>query len=172
MIRTILNKTPYELFKGRKPNIMHLRVFGCKRYAQNNGNDALEKFDPRSDETIFLGYSSHSKAYKVFNKRTLCVQEYVHVLFDETNSLIENDAQDEEFELGLVRKDLLLIHEEGKSPMNGSGPGAVSSEGGQGLNQSGGSTAEPNLEQNQSNFPKTCSGTGYRIGPEIGPRIG
>jgi len=26
MIRPILNKTPYELFKGRKPNIMHLRV--------------------------------------------------------------------------------------------------------------------------------------------------
>ena len=30
MIRLILNKTQYELFKGRKPNIMHLRVFGCK----------------------------------------------------------------------------------------------------------------------------------------------
>jgi len=27
MIRPILNKTPYELFKGRKPNIIHLRVF-------------------------------------------------------------------------------------------------------------------------------------------------
>ena len=30
VIRPILNKTPYELFKGRKPNIMHLRIFGCK----------------------------------------------------------------------------------------------------------------------------------------------
>jgi len=28
MIRPILNKTPYEIFKGRKPNIMHLRIFG------------------------------------------------------------------------------------------------------------------------------------------------
>ena len=58
----------------------------------------------------------------------------MHVLFDETNSLIENDAQDEEFKLGLARKYLLLIHEKGESPMNGSGPGVVSSEGGQGLN--------------------------------------
>ena len=39
----------------------------------------------------------------------------MYVLFDETNSLIENDAQDEEFELGLARKDLLLINEKGKS---------------------------------------------------------
>jgi len=34
----------------------------------------------------------------------------VHVLFDENNFLVENDAQDAEFELGLVRRDLLLTH--------------------------------------------------------------
>jgi len=55
MIRPILNKTPYELFKGGKPNIVHLRLFGCKCYVHDNGKDALEKFDPRSDEKIFLG---------------------------------------------------------------------------------------------------------------------
>jgi len=71
---------------------MHLRIFGCKCYVHNNEKDALGKFVPRSDEVIFLGYSSHSKAYKVFNKRTLCVEESVHVLFDESNSLVENDA--------------------------------------------------------------------------------
>ena len=53
---------------------------------RNNGKDALGNFNPRSDEAIFLGSSSHSKAYKVFNKRTLCVEESVHVLFDETVS--------------------------------------------------------------------------------------
>ena len=68
---------------------------------------------------IFLGYSSHSKAYKVFNKRTLCVEESVHVLFDESNSLVENDAQDEDFELGLPKKDLLPTHEESKNSQEG-----------------------------------------------------
>jgi len=125
MIRPILNKTS-ELFKGRKPNIMHLRIFDYKCYVHNNGKDALEKFDPRSDEAIFLGYSSHSKAYKVFNKRTLCIEESVHVLFDESNSLIENDASDEEFELGLARKDVLPTHEESKNSQEGSGIGPVS----------------------------------------------
>jgi len=134
MIRPILNKTPYELFKGRKPNIMHLRVFGCKCYVHNNWKDALGKFDPRSDEASFLGYSSHSKAYKLFNKRTLCVEESVHVLFDETISLIEIAAQDDDFKLGLAKKNSLLTYEEGKYPEDGSGPGAISLEGGHGLN--------------------------------------
>ena len=35
--RKLLNETPYELFKGRKLNIMHLRNFGCKCYVHNNG---------------------------------------------------------------------------------------------------------------------------------------
>jgi len=32
IIRPILDKTPYELPKGRKPNLSHLRVFGCKYF--------------------------------------------------------------------------------------------------------------------------------------------
>ena len=37
LIRPILKKTPYELFNGRKPNINHLRVFGCSCFVLNNG---------------------------------------------------------------------------------------------------------------------------------------
>ncbi|KAF7112502.1 hypothetical protein RHSIM_RhsimUnG0222700 [Rhododendron simsii] len=45
----------------------------------------LGKFDARSDEGIFVGYSTSSKAYRIFNKRTLVVEESVHVAFDETD---------------------------------------------------------------------------------------
>jgi len=172
MIRPILNKTPSELLKGRKLNIMHLRVFGCKYFVHNNRKDALGKFNPRSDEAIILTHSSHNKAYKVFNKRTLCVEESVHVLFDETNSLVEIDAQDDDFDLGLANKNLLLTHEEGMYPEDGSGPGAVSLEDGQGLNQIGESTAEPGLDQNQPNFSRTGWKTGSGTGSETGSRTG
>ena len=37
------------------------------------------------DDSIFLGYSSNSKAYIVFNKRNLTVEESIHVAFDETS---------------------------------------------------------------------------------------
>ena len=59
----------------------------------------------------------------------------MHVLFDETNPLNKKDAQDEDFKLGLARKDLLFMHEKGNCSEEGSGPAAVPSEDGQGLNQ-------------------------------------
>lgn len=77
VIRPILHKTPYELLKGRKPNLSYLRVFGCKCFILNNRKDKLGKFDAKVDEGIFLRYSST-------NKRTLIVEESAHVDFDET----------------------------------------------------------------------------------------
>jgi len=82
LIIPILKKTPCELYKGRKPNISHLRVFGCKCFVLNNGKESLGKFDAKADEAIFLGYSLHSKAYRMINRRTLCVEEFVHVVCD------------------------------------------------------------------------------------------
>ena len=84
-VSPILKKTPYELFQGRKPNISHLRVFGYKCFILNNGKDNLGKFDSKVDEGIFLGYSSHSHTYKAYNKRTMLIEEIVHITFDETN---------------------------------------------------------------------------------------
>ena len=56
MIRPILKKIPYELWKGRKPNINFFYAFRCKYYVLNNGKDNLGKFDSKLDEAIFLGY--------------------------------------------------------------------------------------------------------------------
>ena len=83
--RPSLNKTSYELWNNRKPKISYLRVFGCKCFILNT-KDNLAKFDSKADEGIFLGYSTYSKAYRVFNKRTLVVEEYMHVIFDKSNS--------------------------------------------------------------------------------------
>ena len=83
--RPILIKTSYELWNNRKPKISYLRVFGYKCFI--NTKDNLGKFDSKADEGIFLGYSTSSKAYKVFNKRTLVVKESMHNVFDEYNPL-------------------------------------------------------------------------------------
>ena len=85
LIRTILKKTPYELFNGRKPNISHLRVFGCSCFVLNNGKENLGKFDEKADHGIFIGYSLNSHAYRIYNKRLMIVEESVHVVFDEVD---------------------------------------------------------------------------------------
>jgi hypothetical protein len=43
----------------------------------------LGKFDPKSDEGIFLGYSTNSRAYRVYNTRTETVMESINVVIDD-----------------------------------------------------------------------------------------
>ena len=62
LIRPISKKTPYELWKNRKSKIRYFKVFGCKVHILNT-KDNLGKFDAKTDEGIFLGYSAHSKVY-------------------------------------------------------------------------------------------------------------
>ncbi|KAH0693410.1 hypothetical protein KY285_020507 [Solanum tuberosum] len=65
LIRSVIKKTPYELLNNMKPLIAHMKPFGCKCFVLNNGNDDLGKFNAKSDEGLFVGYSSTSKAYIV-----------------------------------------------------------------------------------------------------------
>ena len=55
-------KSPYELWKGRKPNVKYFRIFGSTCFILKD-RENVGKFDSWSDEGIFLGYSSISKSY-------------------------------------------------------------------------------------------------------------
>ena len=60
----------------------------------NNNKDNLGKLDAKADEGIFLGYSTSSKANRIFNKHTLVVEESVHVVFVESNVSLRRDDID------------------------------------------------------------------------------
>lgn len=78
-----------------KMNISHLLVFGCKCFVLKNRMNNLEKFDAKDDEDIFLRYFTYSKAFRVFIKRTMTIEESFHVILDESNPLsIEVDVVD------------------------------------------------------------------------------
>ncbi|GJW62985.1 retrovirus-related pol polyprotein from transposon TNT 1-94 [Tanacetum coccineum] len=74
------NKTPYELFLGRKPALGFMRPFRCPVIILNT-IDHLGKFDDKADEGFFVGYSINSKAFRVFNIRTRIDEENMHVQF-------------------------------------------------------------------------------------------
>ena len=95
LIRPLTNKTPYEFLYKRKPKVSYFKVFGSKCFVLNT-KDNLDKFDPKSDKGIFIGYSNRSKAFRIFNLRTNTIEETLHVSFDEnTNHNVEtNDEED------------------------------------------------------------------------------
>lgn len=57
--RTLVDQTPYEVLKGKKPNVEHLRVFG---YATSEPTH-LKKLDDRTRMLVHLGTEPGSKAY-------------------------------------------------------------------------------------------------------------
>ncbi|KAJ9541114.1 hypothetical protein OSB04_027620 [Centaurea solstitialis] len=56
-------KTPYELVYNRPPSIKFFRVFGCECYVKND-KDNLDKFSPKGDECVFIGYAKDSPSYQ------------------------------------------------------------------------------------------------------------
>ncbi len=62
-------KMPEELFSGRKPNLQHLRIFGCGTHTLVM-NSTKKMLDPKSKLYWLVGYDIHTKAYKLFNPRT------------------------------------------------------------------------------------------------------
>ena len=67
-------KTPYELWKREKPVVKYFRIFGSDCYILRDRKN-LEKFDAKSDKGFFLGYSSTSRAYRVYNLITKTVMK-------------------------------------------------------------------------------------------------
>nr|GEX73354.1 hypothetical protein [Tanacetum cinerariifolium] len=84
-------KTPYELFRGRTPALSFMRPFRCHVTILNT-LDHLGKIDGKSDEGFFVGYSTNSKAFRVYNTRTRKVEENLHIKFLENKPLIAGDG--------------------------------------------------------------------------------
>ncbi|KAJ9542256.1 hypothetical protein OSB04_028762 [Centaurea solstitialis] len=67
-------KTPYELFEKKKPFIGFLKPFGCPCTILKTKSQ-LGKFDSKSEDGFLVGYSSQSKALRVFNSSSRIIEE-------------------------------------------------------------------------------------------------
>ncbi|GKA08612.1 retrovirus-related pol polyprotein from transposon TNT 1-94 [Tanacetum coccineum] len=75
-------KTPYYIINAQKPSVKFFHIFGSLCYIVRDGEN-LDKMKEKGDACIFVGYSTKSRAYRVFNKRTRIIVESIHVNFDE-----------------------------------------------------------------------------------------
>nr|GFC33162.1 retrovirus-related Pol polyprotein from transposon TNT 1-94 [Tanacetum cinerariifolium] len=75
-------KTPYHIINDRKLLVKFFHIFGSQCYIVRDGEN-LDKMKKKGNACIFVGYSTQSRAYIVFNKRTRVIMESIHVKFDE-----------------------------------------------------------------------------------------
>ena len=68
-----VDKTPYEIWHGKKPKVSYLKVWGCNAYVTLESSD---KLDPRGEKVVFVGYAKkigylfyHPTENKIFTKR-------------------------------------------------------------------------------------------------------
>lgn len=106
-------KTPYEIWHGKTPDLKNLRVFGSRVFAKTT--TYLKKLDSRSKEYIFVGYAEHG--YRLFDPIDSRMIISRDVIFRENETIkLLNNADNE------VR--ILLDHE----PTNAIRPEADSQE--------------------------------------------
>ncbi|GKC89120.1 retrovirus-related pol polyprotein from transposon TNT 1-94 [Tanacetum coccineum] len=79
-------KTPYHIINERKPTLKHLYIFHCTFYLVRDGKN-VDKIKEKGDPCIFMGYSTTSKGYRVYNKRTRLIAESIYINFDEIKEL-------------------------------------------------------------------------------------
>lgn len=76
-----IDKTPYELWYGHVPTLKYFRIFRSKYHIKRDY--CFIKFDPISDEGIFLGYSTKRKSFKCYNRLLKKIVESANIKVDE-----------------------------------------------------------------------------------------
>ncbi|GJY82570.1 putative ribonuclease H-like domain-containing protein [Tanacetum coccineum] len=71
-----------------------------------NTIDHLGKFDGKADERFFVGYSTNSKAFRVFNSRTRIVEKNLHVQFSENTPNIAGSGPNWLFDIDALTKSM------------------------------------------------------------------
>ncbi|GKF64230.1 retrovirus-related pol polyprotein from transposon TNT 1-94, partial [Tanacetum coccineum] len=82
-----------------------MRAFGCPVTILNT-IDHLGKFDGKADEEFFVGYSTNSKTFRVFNIRTKIVEENLQVQFSETTPNIAGSRPNWLFDIDALTKSM------------------------------------------------------------------
>ena len=86
--------TPFEKWYGHKPNISHLRVFGCAAYSHVPSTER-RKLDKKAQRMCFIGYSKNPKGYRLIDLSTDKVVTRRDVVFNETDFRFFERANDE-----------------------------------------------------------------------------
>lgn len=80
--KSVDGQTPFEVWHGYKPDVSHLRVFGCVAHVKVTKPN-LAKLEDRSIPMVLFGYEPGSAAYRVYDPIKNRVHVSRDVVFDE-----------------------------------------------------------------------------------------
>ncbi|MCI02766.1 retrovirus-related pol polyprotein from transposon tnt 1-94, partial [Trifolium medium] len=109
-LRSGTTTTLYELWKGKKPTVKYFHVFGSKCYILAD-REPRRKMDPKSEEGIFLGYATNSKAYRVYNPRTKTMMESINVVVDDITGEQTTDVAEDAIAFDLPSDETVEVKE-------------------------------------------------------------
>lgn len=100
--------TPYEIFSGKRPDISHLRAFGCVAYMKIPVKQTDGKLAPRSRKTVLIGYHGRG-SYRLLDRSSGQFFKSRDVIFEEgvANRSLTNYPErvfdaDDSFDFGLT----------------------------------------------------------------------
>ncbi|UYV71200.1 hypothetical protein LAZ67_8002150 [Cordylochernes scorpioides] len=77
-----MNTTPFEIYKGWKPNIVYLKRFGSEAYVHIR-KEKRKKMEPKAHKGIMMGYSMIRKGYRIYLPEMDEIHEVSGVKFNE-----------------------------------------------------------------------------------------
>ena len=99
MVSTALKvgETPYLLWYGEKPNLKHVRVFGCVVYT-HIPSEQRKKLDKKAHKLRFIGYTETASNYKVWDEEKRKCYIRHDVIFNENDFGKSTNANELELE--------------------------------------------------------------------------
>ena len=81
-----VSSTPYEIWRGKKPNLKYLKIWGCLAYVKRNFG---HKLDARADKCLFVGYPRDSIGYLFYHPTEQKVFVSRHATFLEKEFILQ-----------------------------------------------------------------------------------
>jgi hypothetical protein len=113
------NKTPEEVFTGKKPEVSHLRIFGCPIFI-HVPKEKRTKLEPSRKKDTFVGYNETSKAYRIYisGHRQIEISRGVTFVQEESFRRSRESHMDEDREEQDAPRDAIMVDSTSEEPIS------------------------------------------------------
>src|ERR1700733_2881547 len=88
--RALDSRTPYEMWNGKKPDVSHLREFGCDVWILTEEMKAQSKIEARAQRIVFVGFEDGPGAVRFYNASKRLIGVSRDAWFNENDAMARN----------------------------------------------------------------------------------